>query len=131
MSLSSLTSSTPTAATARLLQRAAANVEPFTNGVENPPRVCAAAAVRQHELCRARQAACQRIPGVEVKSLLAEHATRDVLVDDAEVVLYEREQHIREHHARLLSQFVPVDFVQRQLPCLPQKQQMGEVVALE
>src|SRR6185312_17007359 len=58
----------------RVNQRAAADVETFANGVEHASRMFARSTVRQQEPCRARQPAWQRIPRVEVKSLLTEDA---------------------------------------------------------
>ena len=59
------------------------------------------------------------------------HAARNVVVDEAEVVLDEGEEHVREDHVRLLPQLLQVDFVQRDVAHLVQEQQVGEEVTHE
>jgi hypothetical protein len=62
--------------------------EMIVHCVENVALALAFAAVRKHEPGQARQAARQRVPLIEIEAVLVEHTARDIVVDQAEVVLY-------------------------------------------
>src|ERR1700756_4972683 len=89
-------------------QWTASDIESLPDCVENPALAFAFPAMREHEPCQARQAARQRVPLIEIKAVLVENAARDVLVDQAEVVLHECEEYVRKRHRRLGPQFLPI-----------------------
>jgi hypothetical protein len=69
--------------------------------------------VREHEADEAGQPARQRIPGVEVETVVFEHPARNVVIDQTQIVLDEREKRVGEDQARLLPKCGRVEFVER------------------
>ncbi|BBY39164.1 cyclase [Mycobacterium mantenii] len=109
----------------------ATDLESLPHGVENASLTLAFAAVREHEPRQARHAARERVPLVEIEAVLGEYATGDVVVNHAEVVLDEREEHVRKCQRRLLPQIHPVDFVEWDLTEFVQEQQVAQEVSHE